>query len=450
MKKILTIAASDSGGGAGIQADVKTITALGAHALTAITALTAQNSLCVEAIQPVPPEFVCRQIETVTSDMGADAIKTGMLYSAGIVRAVATALKTLQPAVLVVDPVLRSTAGDSLARDDALEALRTDLLPLASMVTPNIDEAAALADMPVRTRDDMREAARRIHALGPRSVLVTGGHCDGDDCIDVLFDGSTSTEFSGPRVPGTCTHGTGCTLSAALATLLADGTPLYEAVTAAKAFVAEAIRHGRPVGRGHGPVAPAAAVLRNAAVLECTRQLTAACDRLQQARIGFLIPEIQSNFGFALPEATDPQDVLAFPGRIIRFRDTIERLAGPEPGASQHIARVILTVHRHDRRFRAAMNICLSDELIACCRSRGLSVACFDRRQEPPEVKEREGSSLEWGTAQVLAGAAAVPDVVYDRGDIGKEPIARVLGHSPDAVADKIIAIAQEITRPCS
>lgn len=448
MKTILTIAASDSGGGAGIQADVKTITALGAHALTAITALTAQNSLRVAAIQPVAPEFICRQIETVTGDMGADAIKTGMLYSAEIVRAVAAALKTLQPAVLVVDPVMRSTAGDSLAHDDALEALRTDLLPLALMVTPNIDEAAALADIPVRTLDDMHEAARRIHALGPRSVLVTGGHCTGD-CVDVLCDGSTCTAFSGPRIQRPCTHGTGCTLSAALATLLAEGAPLAEAVATAKAFVAEAIRRGRPVGRGHGPVAPAAAVLRDAAVLDCTRQLNAACDRLQEARIGFLIPEIQSNFGFALPGATDPQDVLAFPGRIIRFRDTIACLAGPEPGASRHIARVILTVYRHDNRFRAAMNICVSDELIACCRSLGLTVGSFDRRQEPPEIKQREGSSLEWGTAQVLSGAAAVPDVVYDRGDIGKEPVARVLGHTPGEVADKIIAIAQEITRPC-
>jgi hydroxymethylpyrimidine/phosphomethylpyrimidine kinase len=251
----LTIAGSDSGGGAGIQADLKTFAALGVYGLSAITALTAQNTREVRGVLAVSPEFVGQQIDSVVEDMWPLATKTGMLGDAAIVEMVAAKVAQHGLAPLVVDPVLASTTGASLLSSDALSVLVRQLLPLATVVTPNLAEAEALTGRPVRTIDDMREAARRIQAMGPRSVVVTGGHLeDGADAIDVLLDGSAVVELRGPRLASPNTHGTGCTFASAIAAGLARGSSVATAVANAKAFVADAIQYGLPIGHGHGPV----------------------------------------------------------------------------------------------------------------------------------------------------------------------------------------------------
>jgi hydroxymethylpyrimidine/phosphomethylpyrimidine kinase len=247
--KALTIAGSDSGGGAGIQADLKTFSAFRVFGASVLTAVTAQNSVGVQGVLDLPPDFVARQLESVLSDLGVDAIKTGMLATAPIVALVVERLRAYGQTVIVVDPVMAATSGDPLLASDARSALVKELLPLALVVTPNLDEAAVLADMPVRSEKEMEEAARRIHGLGPRAVLVKGGHL-ADDATDLLWDGRTMERFTAPRVGGPATHGTGCTLSAAIAAGLALGVPLTEAVRRAKAYVTVAIREGFTPGRG--------------------------------------------------------------------------------------------------------------------------------------------------------------------------------------------------------
>lgn len=247
----LTIAGSDSGGGAGIQADLKTFSAFGVFGMSALTAVTAQNSLGVHGVHELPPEFVARQIDAVLGDFGADAVKTGMLASAPIVRAVAARLRAHRVERLVVDPVMVAKSGDPLLQPDARGALIAEILPLALVVTPNLDEAAALAGMPVETPAEMREAARRIHALGPRAVLVKGGHLK-TDATDVLWDGRELTGFDAPRIESSNTHGTGCTFSAAIAAGLARGRALPEAIREAKAYVRRAIQEGVQPGHGVG------------------------------------------------------------------------------------------------------------------------------------------------------------------------------------------------------
>jgi hydroxymethylpyrimidine/phosphomethylpyrimidine kinase len=249
--RALTIAGSDSGGGAGIQADLKTFSAFRVFGMSAITAVTAQNSVGVQGVENLPPAFVARQIESVLSDFGADAAKCGMLSTAAIIEAVATTLAAHRVENLVVDPVMLAKSGDALLQPDAREALVSRILPLALVVTPNLPEAEALARMPVSTREAMEEAARRIHAMGPRSVLVKGGHLK-EDAVDVLWNGKSLTTFSAPRVDSTNTHGTGCTLSAAIAAGLARGNALPEAVREAKAYVTRAIQEGFQAGRGVG------------------------------------------------------------------------------------------------------------------------------------------------------------------------------------------------------
>jgi hydroxymethylpyrimidine/phosphomethylpyrimidine kinase len=249
--KALSIAGSDSGGGAGIQADLKTFSAYRVFGMSAITAVTAQNSVGVQAVECLSPPFVVRQIESVLEDFGADAIKCGMLANAAIVEAVAAALGARRVARLVVDPVMTAKSGDSLLEQDAVRALMTRLLPLALVVTPNLPEAEALAGMPVSNRAEMEEAARRIHALGARHVLVKGGHLKGD-AVDLLYNGREFTAFQASRIESDNTHGTGCTFSAAITAGLAQGRPLGEAVRDAKAYVTRAIREGFSLGRGVG------------------------------------------------------------------------------------------------------------------------------------------------------------------------------------------------------
>ena len=253
--RALTIAGSDSGGGAGIQADLKTFTELDVYGMSVLTALTAQNTVGVHGVHEVPPDFVRAQIDAVAGDIGSDVVKTGMLSSAAIIAAVADGLAAHRLGPLVVDPVCASKHGDPLLRPDAVDALRRLILPLADVVTPNLSEVTVLTGVVVRGRHDLRPAAEAIKALGPRWVLVKGGHLpDSDDAVDLLFDGVSEVSISAARQDTRDTHGTGCTLASAIAAHLARGADMEAAVRAAKAYVSGAISHGLRMGAGIGPV----------------------------------------------------------------------------------------------------------------------------------------------------------------------------------------------------
>ena len=249
----LTIAGSDSGGGAGIQADLKTFAALGVYGTSALTAITAQNTVGVTGVHEVPVDIVAAQIEAVLTDIGADAVKTGMLSSAAIIETVARELAHFRVDLLVVDPVMVAKSGDRLLREDALDAMRRNLVPLATLVTPNVPEAKALTGLTIESPEDIRAAADRIVGMGAKAVVVKGGHLSGPP-VDTLYDGHEFTEFTTERIETKNTHGTGCTFASAIAAGLANGLVLQEAVSDAKEYVTEAIRHSFPVGQGHGPL----------------------------------------------------------------------------------------------------------------------------------------------------------------------------------------------------
>ncbi len=251
--KAMTIAGSDSGGGAGIQADLKTFYALGVYGTSVLTAVTAQNTIEVAAIAEVPDEVVIAQIDTVAEDIGADAVKTGMLTNRSIIQNVADRLEAWGVPWLVVDPVMVSKSGASLLNPNAVTALKTDLLPLASIVTPNIPEAEIIAGMAIFSDEDIREASRRIHALGPGIVIIKGGHLEGP-AVDLVFDGSSFLPIEGERIDTRNTHGTGCTFSAAITALLARGLPPIEAIQMAKRYLEAALRNSVSIGEGHSPV----------------------------------------------------------------------------------------------------------------------------------------------------------------------------------------------------
>jgi hydroxymethylpyrimidine/phosphomethylpyrimidine kinase len=264
----LTIAGSDSGGGAGIQADLKAFAALGVHGTSAIAALTAQNTLGVTGVLEIDPAFVAQQIDAVVDDIGVDATKTGMLASVEIIETVAAKIEERGLRPLVVDPVMVAKGGDPLLHADAIDTLRRRLLPLATVATPNLPEAATLLGRPVETLEAMREAARAIHELGAANVVVKGGHLEGEDeAVDVLFDGSAFIELRRPRFVTANTHGTGCTFASAIAAGLASGLDVPSAVEQAKDVVTEAVRFGLPLGHGHGPAHTLAILYERAGLL---------------------------------------------------------------------------------------------------------------------------------------------------------------------------------------
>ena len=441
MEKILTVAASDSSGGAGIQADLKTITLMGSFAMSVVTALTAQNTQGITEIRKVPVSLVGKQLDAVLSDIGADALKTGALIDSRVIDVVARKIKAYKCTRVVVDPVMASTSGTSLLARDAYSSFKKAIIPLASIITPNLYEASLLTGQKVEKKAQMKKAAQKLHQLGARNALITGGHLKGRP-IDILYDGKDFYEFDAERVTTRNGHGTGCTFSAALTTLLAQGAPLLEAVVKAKAFVSTAIRTALDLGKGSELLNPYSAFMCHQGVGHCSDELRKALARLTEGSIGHLIPEVQSNLGYALPHASRFDEVIAFPGRIVKLNKSIATVASPMPGASRHIAQIILTVMRYHSDLRSAMNIKYSPEIIKKCRKLGLRLSSFNRADEPSSIKKREGASLSWGIDDLLKNKKSVPDIIFDLGDNGKEPMVRVIGKNPLEVAHKVLQIA--------
>lgn len=253
ISKALTIAGSDSGGGAGIQADLKTFQELGAYGMSAITAVTAQNTLGVHGVYPVSIEGIVQQIDAIGEDLGTDALKTGMLFSSEVIEAVSERIHHYGWENIVVDPVMIAKGGAKLLQDEAIRALKEKLLPLTSVITPNIPEAEVLTEMKISSLDDRRKAAKQLMGMGAKAVVIKGGHADDKEVIDLFFDGTTCEELMSPRIETLHTHGTGCTFSAAITAQLANGMSMRDAVLTAKEFIRAAIEDGLGIGGGHGP-----------------------------------------------------------------------------------------------------------------------------------------------------------------------------------------------------
>ncbi|MCX7844832.1 MAG: bifunctional hydroxymethylpyrimidine kinase/phosphomethylpyrimidine kinase [Candidatus Bipolaricaulota bacterium] len=431
--RCLTIAGSDSGGGAGLQADLKTFEALGCFGMSAVTALTAQNTREVRSVRLLDPQFVVEQIAAVVEDIGVDAAKTGMLGDAAITRAVARALAQ-RTFPVVVDPVMVAKSGARLLAEEAVATLKEELLPRATLITPNAPEAEVLAGLPIRSTEDQVEAAMRLARDGP-AVLVKGGHLPGEEAVDVLVVGGEVHFFRRPKVHHPHTHGTGCVLSAAICAFLAHGAALPEAVAKAEAFLTRALLYALDLGTGHGPVHPMAHVRNAAAKAEVLEELERAVSLLGPD-FRELVPEVGSNLALATPFAMGEEDVAGLDGRIVRTVRGV-RVGVPRFGASRHMARVLLTARRFDPSLRAALNLRFGEDVLRAAERAGLSMAAFDRAGEPAE----EGQSLPWGVSRALAACGHVPDLIYDRGGPGKEPMVRLLGRSAEDVVRKALRI---------
>lgn len=435
---VMTIAGSDSGGGAGIAADLKTFAALGVHGTCAITSITAQNTTGVLESFDLTPEAIASQIEAVCTDMEVKWAKTGMLASSEIVREVAKEVRK-HGLSIVLDPVIAAEAGGNLLRKEAISVLIEELLPLCKVTTPNAFEAGDLAGMAVKTSEDAKVAAKKIADIGVEAVIVTGGHLD---ATDLIYE-ATSDTFT--RIPGTFvkggTHGSGCTYSAAVTAFLASGESLESAARKAKRFVEQAILMSRPVGRGVGPVNQLGATLDEKERYLVLRELKEAVSILENSfDFSKLIPEVGCNIGMAIPQADRYKDVAAVEGRIVKHKGRAVSVGCVDFGASRHVARIILASLRKNPEIRAAINVKYSMEALAACGEMKLGISSFDRAEEPENT-----STMDWGTVEAIKKYGSVPKVIYDKGGPGKEPMIRLLGSSATEVAKLAVELAEKI-----
>ncbi|QKY20085.1 bifunctional hydroxymethylpyrimidine kinase/phosphomethylpyrimidine kinase [Halolamina sp. CBA1230] len=439
---VLTVAGSDSGGGAGIQADLKTIGARGAFGASAITALTAQNTTGVRASERTDPELVREQIRAVNEDLGVDAAKTGMLADAEVAAAAADELEAAEFPV-VVDPVVVAQSGDRLLSADGEEVVRDRLVPAATLVTPNAPEAELLTDVGVETPADAAEAGEALREMGADAALVTGGHLDGDEVVDV-FVGDEIREFRSRRVPDANSHGSGCTLSAAVAADLALGCDRFEAVANAESLLRRAVTHGLDIGEGVGPVHSLADLRARAdapRALDAVRETVRA---FETPEVAPLIPEVGTTVVVATTTATEPADVAASEGRLTRVPGGVRAPGGAAMGASSHVARLLLGVREHDSTVTAACNLRASDAVRAAVGEQ-LAVATVDRTAEPADA----AGTMDWVAERVLTRRDGdAPDAIVDGGAHGKEPMVRLLAPDAATLRERVLGLAERVDVP--
>ncbi len=442
--KALTIAGSDSGGGAGIQADLKTFAALKVHGMAAVTSITAQNTFEVIGVYDVSPQMIQKQIDAVVRDLGVDAAKTGMLHTQEIIRAVSEKIEEYKFPV-VVDPVMVAKSGAKLLKPDALEALTKYLIPLAKIVTPNAMEASVLTELKITNVEEAKKAALKIIDLGPEAVVVKGSHLKAEKkSIDVLYFDGEFHLFETERINTNTNHGTGCSFSAAIAAELAKKRGVVEAVNTAKKLVTAAIRFGLEIGHGHGPVNPLVHLYKEAEKYKIWRLVKESVKILEKhPEISSFVPEVGLNLAMALEYSENSSDIVAVPGRLRDVEGEIKAAACPEFKTSKHLSNYILTAREHDEKVRAAVNIKYSQEILSALEKLGLKISCYDRSKEPEEVKNKEGMSVPWGVKQIIKETGGVPDVIYHKGDIGKEPMIVLLGRNPVELVEKLLAASK-------
>jgi hydroxymethylpyrimidine kinase/phosphomethylpyrimidine kinase len=431
MKVVMTIGGSDCSGGAGIQADIKTFSAFGVHGTSVLTAITAQNSFGVQAIQEVPVGIVEQQLQSIMSDITVEYAKTGMLYSAEIIAVAATQLKRYD-VPFVLDPVMNAGSGGILLEDNALNTIIELLLPICTVVTPNVPEASIISGLEIRNKEDAKLAALKINDMGASAVIIKGGHLEHEiaagKATDLIYDGEFEHISASMIKQVKIVHGAGCTFSAALAAELAKGTNLHDAATSAKKFVYDAILCGEElpnlvmVNQSLRKDADRYFVLEN--VKEAVTMLK------ETPNFKKYIPEVGTNIGMAIADAENEYDVAAVDGRIIPAREGVH--AGcVDFGVSSHVARLILTMMKHDKTKRSAINLKYSSELIEACEELGFTVSSFDRSKEPAGAK-----TMNWAVRE--ASEVFSPDVIYDLGAVGKEPMVRIFGITAVEVAWKV------------
>mgnify|MGYP006277139507 CR=1 FL=1 len=442
----LTVAGSDSGGGAGIQADLKTMAACGAFGTSAITSVTAQNTRGVEGTHLLPTTEIEAQLDAVLDDFDVGAVKTGMLGTAEIVETVTASADRLPN--LVVDPVMVAASGDRLLEPEA-ESAYEDLIAEATLVTPNADEAAVLTGIEPETEDEMRAVGEELRDRGATAALVKGGHVEfadddrADEVVDVLVTEGTVETFRHPRVETDATHGSGCTLSSAIAAHLARGEDLTTAVEAGVDLLARAVRYPLDVGEGPGSVHHMVASRDRAAREPTAERVSEVVERFVDRDVSPLVPEVGMNVVGATPYAERPDETAAVEGRITRTLSGVRPNRGVRFGASSHVARFLLASREFDAARRFAVNCRFDDDVAAALSDLNGEVVTVEREKasDSEAVADSAGSVQRWLAETAFEEADGSPVAVVDRGGVGREPLMKLLADDAATLADRTLAV---------
>ena len=442
LRTVLSIAGSDSSSGAGIQADLKTFSSLGTYGCTAITAITVQNTKNVFTVFPLPAEIVIKQVNSILNDIRIDAIKIGMVYDGIIINKIFKVLKNIK-IPLIVDPIFTSTSGKSLLKSEAINDLTKKILPLATIITPNINEAIQLSGIEINTKDDIVKSLIKIKKLGPKNVILKGGHLLSEKSIDTLIDDKLNIiEFSNSRLPIPESHGSGCNFSAALSAYIAQGYEISIACKFANEFINSVLKNLLYIGKGYPVTDTAISTSSSAFKFRVIDELSIAIRELESlSDVGKLIPETQSNFVYAIPNASSIREVAGIKGRIVRIDQQVKASSCIEFGASQHIASAVLSYMNIDPLMRSGFNIKYDKKIIKILES-FMKVSEYDRRLEPQKIKTKEGYTIQWGIKKAILKNKWVRGI-YHKGDIGKEPMVIMFGHHPGEIIEYLKKIIE-------
>jgi hydroxymethylpyrimidine/phosphomethylpyrimidine kinase len=435
LRSVLSIAGSDSSSGAGIQADLKTLSSLGTYGCSAITAITVQNTKNIFEVFPIPSEIVIRQINSVLNDIRIDAIKIGMVYDGIIINKIFKILKNTNIPI-IVDPIFTSTSGKNLIKYEAIKALTKKILPIATIITPNINEATQLSGIDIKNKEDLVKSLTKMKKLGPKNVIVKGGHLLSEHSIDTLIDDKLNIiEFSNSRISIPENHGSGCNFSAALSAYISQGYEIPIACKLANEFINSVLKNLLYIGKGYPVTDTALTTSSSAFKFNVIEELSIAINELEAITdVGKLIPETQSNFAYAIPNATSIKEVAGIKGRIVRIDQKVKASSCIEFGATQHIASAVISYMNINPLMRAGFNIKYDKKIIELLQS-FMKVSEYDRRLEPQKLKEKEGYTIQWGVKKAILKDKEVRGI-YHKGDIGKEPMIILFGHNPAEIVE--------------
>ena len=435
----LSIAGSDSSGGAGIQADMKTMSALGIYSCTVITVITAQSTSNVDHILPLGAQVIKKQIKSVLSDIPISAIKIGMVYNNEIITAVSDVLDSCKIPI-ILDPIVSAGTGAQLLQKEFLKDFKNKLIPICDVITPNIHEAETLSGIKIKNEEDIRKTALKIQELGAKNVIVKGGHFRNanETIIDIMLDEHRKfTIFKNPRMKIVETHGSGCNFSAAVTSFMAMKYPVVNACLLANKYVHKSIIKTVKIGKGIPVNNPISSMYEESCRYQVIEELGKAVETLVNMKnFAYLIPETQSNLVYAIPNAKGIEDVAGVSGRIVKAGNKSVPTSGIKFGASKHVASSILEYMKTNQMVRSALNIRNDKSILYKC-NRLFKTSQYERNLEPKTIKEKEGKSISWGVRMALSKNPDA-DVVYHLGDVGKEPMIIIFGQSPQEVIDKV------------
>ncbi len=429
---LLSIGGSDPSSGAGIQSDVKAFIELGAYGLTVITAITGQNTSSFGMIEPVSKKILKNQIESVLTDFKIDGIKIGMVFNSEIIKTLYQQLKKLKIPI-VVDPVIKSTTGGVLIERKAIEDFKKYIIPLATVITPNKFEAEILSKSKINSKNKIEEIAKNIQKLGAQNVVITGIEAGNSKIIDFILEKNTKYEISGYKINNT-NHGSGCNYSAAMIFAISNKKAIHESVKFAKEFTYNSIKNAKKVGKG----IKITDIQKNDKIK--SELFQSINEFIKIKNIYKNIPECQTNFVYSKPNPKSTKDILGLSGRIVKAGNEVIVAGNLTYGGSKHVATALLTVNKKFPKILSAINLKYQNSTISKIKKSKLSVTSYDRTLEPNKVKTK-GSTVAWGIKNAIKKLETPPDVIFHKGDFGKEPMAIIFGETPNNTIKKLLKI---------